>query len=75
MVDSDSDSDSDSVLMVSISISMVCGHFRFLDILHEAPLFGDRKSRSIFGSVFYCFCLASTNFGFNCIVCVMFLLT
>uniref|UniRef100_A0A7N2MUZ0 FRIGIDA interacting protein 1 n=1 Tax=Quercus lobata TaxID=97700 RepID=A0A7N2MUZ0_QUELO len=32
----------------------------FLDILHEAPLFGDRKSRSIFGSVFYCFCLASS---------------
>nr|XP_023880625.1 uncharacterized protein LOC111993010 [Quercus suber]XP_023911667.1 uncharacterized protein LOC112023280 [Quercus suber] len=31
----------------------------FLDILHEAPLFGDRKSRSIFGSVFYCFCLAA----------------
>ncbi|XP_065626400.1 protein FIP1 [Quercus suber] len=31
----------------------------FLDILHEAPLFGDRKSRSIFGSVFYCFCLAT----------------
>ncbi|KAK4565137.1 hypothetical protein RGQ29_006984 [Quercus rubra] len=31
----------------------------FLDILHEAPLFGDRKSRSIFGSVFYCFCLTA----------------
>ncbi|CAB4318510.1 unnamed protein product [Prunus armeniaca] len=25
----------------------------FLDIMHEAPLFGHRKSRSLFGSVFY----------------------
>ncbi|XVF88900.1 hypothetical protein PTKIN_Ptkin19aG0087600 [Pterospermum kingtungense] len=31
----------------------------FLDILHEAPLFGHRKPRSIVGSVFYCFILAS----------------
>ncbi|XP_059432479.1 protein FIP1-like [Corylus avellana] len=29
----------------------------FLDILHEAPLLGNRKSRSIFGSIFYCFFL------------------
>ncbi|KAK3040359.1 hypothetical protein RJ639_026764, partial [Escallonia herrerae] len=32
---------------------------RFLDILHEAPLFGHRKPTNIFGSVFYCFLLAS----------------
>ncbi|EOY30253.1 FRIGIDA interacting protein 1 [Theobroma cacao] len=31
----------------------------FLDILHEAPLFGHRKPRSIVGGVFYCFILAS----------------
>ncbi|KAK3213402.1 hypothetical protein Dsin_018108 [Dipteronia sinensis] len=30
----------------------------FLDILHEAPLFGHRKSRSIFGSVVYFIVLA-----------------
>ncbi|KAH9652713.1 protein FIP1 [Citrus sinensis] len=30
----------------------------FLDILHEAPLLGHRKSHSIFGSVVYCFVLA-----------------
>ncbi|TYG87569.1 hypothetical protein ES288_A13G225500v1 [Gossypium darwinii] len=30
----------------------------FLDILHEAPLFGHRKPRSIVGGVFYCFILA-----------------
>ncbi|CAN6541259.1 unnamed protein product [Malus baccata var. baccata] len=30
----------------------------FLDIMHEAPLFGHRKSRSLFGSVFYLFILA-----------------
>lgn len=30
----------------------------FLDILHEAPLFGHRKSTSILGSIFYCFLLA-----------------
>uniref|UniRef100_A0A5B6YV28 FRIGIDA interacting protein 1 n=1 Tax=Davidia involucrata TaxID=16924 RepID=A0A5B6YV28_DAVIN len=30
----------------------------FLDILHEAPLFGHRKPTSIIGSVFYCFLLA-----------------
>ncbi|XP_060961391.1 protein FIP1 [Cannabis sativa] len=30
----------------------------FLDILHEAPLFGHRKSRSIFGSVVYFLLLA-----------------
>ncbi|KAK2975510.1 hypothetical protein RJ640_009139, partial [Escallonia rubra] len=32
---------------------------RFLDILHEAPLFGHRKPTNIVGSVFYCFLLAS----------------
>ncbi|OMO67167.1 hypothetical protein CCACVL1_20725 [Corchorus capsularis] len=31
----------------------------FLDILHEAPLFGHRKPRSIVGGVLYCFILAS----------------
>ncbi|XP_057967621.1 protein FIP1 isoform X2 [Malania oleifera] len=31
----------------------------FLDILHEAPLFGHRKSTSILGSIVYCFLLAS----------------
>ncbi|GMN52993.1 hypothetical protein TIFTF001_022135 [Ficus carica] len=31
----------------------------FLDILHEAPLLGHRKSRSIFGSVVYSILLAS----------------
>ncbi|CBI27808.3 hypothetical protein VitviT2T_016277 [Vitis vinifera] len=31
----------------------------FLDVLHEAPLFGHRKPTSIIGSVFYCFLLAS----------------
>ncbi|XWS72265.1 hypothetical protein CRYUN_Cryun02cG0025200 [Craigia yunnanensis] len=31
----------------------------FLDILHEAPLFGHRKPRSIVGGVFYCSILAS----------------
>ncbi|KAM7513057.1 hypothetical protein LguiB_011932 [Lonicera macranthoides] len=31
----------------------------FLDILHEAPLFGHRKPTNIFGSIFYCFLLAS----------------
>ncbi|XP_060674785.1 protein FIP1 [Ziziphus jujuba] len=31
----------------------------FLDILHEAPLFGHRKSRSLFGSVVYLILLAS----------------
>lgn len=30
----------------------------FLDILHEAPLFGHRKATSIVGSIFYCFLLA-----------------
>ncbi|KAA8534772.1 hypothetical protein F0562_029786 [Nyssa sinensis] len=30
----------------------------FLDILHEAPLFGHRKPTSIIGSIFYCFLLA-----------------
>ncbi|XP_031267884.1 protein FIP1-like [Pistacia vera] len=30
----------------------------FLDILHEAPLFGHRKSRSLFGSIVYVFVLA-----------------
>ncbi|XP_068344567.1 protein FIP1-like [Pyrus communis] len=30
----------------------------FLDIMHEAPLFGHRKSRSLFGSVFYLIILA-----------------
>ncbi|CAN6699153.1 unnamed protein product [Malus baccata var. baccata] len=32
--------------------------FRFLDIMHEAPLFGHRKSRNLFGSVFYLIILA-----------------
>ncbi|XP_071908948.1 protein FIP1-like isoform X2 [Coffea arabica] len=31
----------------------------FLDILHEAPLFGHRKPTSILGSIFYCILLAS----------------
>ncbi|KAF5743103.1 hypothetical protein HS088_TW09G01168 [Tripterygium wilfordii] len=31
----------------------------FIDILHEAPLFGHRKSRSLFGSIFYFLILAS----------------
>ncbi|XP_052181368.1 protein FIP1 [Diospyros lotus] len=31
----------------------------FLDILHEAPLFGHRKPTSIIGSIFYCLLLAS----------------
>ncbi|XP_059634733.1 protein FIP1 isoform X2 [Cornus florida] len=31
----------------------------FLDILHEAPLFGHRKPTSIIGSILYCFLLAS----------------
>ncbi|KDP33916.1 hypothetical protein JCGZ_07487 [Jatropha curcas] len=31
----------------------------FLDILHEAPLCGHRKRRSIFGAVVYCLLLAS----------------
>ncbi|KAM2002385.1 hypothetical protein ACFX15_026090 [Malus domestica] len=30
----------------------------FLDIMHEAPLFGHRKSRNLFGSVFYLIILA-----------------
>lgn len=30
----------------------------FLDILHEAPLFGHRKPTSILGSIFYCILLA-----------------
>ena len=38
--------------------------FRFLDILHEAPLFGHRNSRSIFGSVVYFILLASRRFFF-----------
>ncbi|KAK3034507.1 hypothetical protein RJ639_032496, partial [Escallonia herrerae] len=41
---------------------MLTDHYlicRFLDILHEAPLFGHRKPTNIFGSVFYCFLLAS----------------
>ncbi|XP_044470946.1 protein FIP1 isoform X1 [Mangifera indica] len=33
----------------------------FLDILHEAPLFGHRKSRSLFGSILYVFVL--TGYG------------
>lgn len=28
--------------------------YRFLDILHEAPLSGHRQPRGIFGSVLYC---------------------
>ncbi|KAJ6957533.1 hypothetical protein NC653_039482 [Populus alba x Populus x berolinensis] len=32
----------------------------FLDIVQEAPLFGHRKSRSIFGAIVYCALLAST---------------
>ncbi|GLT98788.1 hypothetical protein SLE2022_162690 [Rubroshorea leprosula] len=31
----------------------------FLDILHEAPLFGHRKPRSIVGGILYCLVLAS----------------
>ncbi|KAB5514134.1 hypothetical protein DKX38_028040 [Salix brachista] len=31
----------------------------FLDILQEAPLFGHRKSRSVFGAIVYCVLLAS----------------
>ncbi|KAK9275676.1 hypothetical protein L1049_022943 [Liquidambar formosana] len=30
----------------------------FLDVLHEAPLFGHRKSTRVLGSVFYCILLA-----------------
>lgn len=38
---------------------------RFLDVLHEAPLFGHRKPTSIIGSVFYCFLLASIVYPFS----------
>ncbi|OVA03801.1 hypothetical protein BVC80_1271g24 [Macleaya cordata] len=34
-------------------------HNMFVDILHEAPLYGHRKPTSIVGSVLYCFLLAS----------------
>lgn len=34
---------------------------RFLDILHEAPLFAHRKAARVVGSVFYCVLLASWN--------------
>lgn len=40
------------------ALSCLC---RFLDILHEAPLCGHRKRRSIVGAVVYCFILASSN--------------
>ncbi|XLR23592.1 hypothetical protein S83_051492, partial [Arachis hypogaea] len=36
----------------------------FLDILHEAPLFAHRKPARVFGSVFYCILLASSNLFF-----------
>ncbi|XP_057497985.1 protein FIP1-like isoform X2 [Actinidia eriantha] len=35
----------------------------FLDILHEAPLFGHRKRTSIVGSILYCLLLASAGYA------------
>ena len=43
---------------------------RFLDILHEAPLSGQRKRTRILGSILYCFLLASICSNLqNCCVC------
>lgn len=42
-----------------VTLLPMCLLCRFLDILHEAPLFGHRKSRSLVGSYLYIVLLAS----------------
>lgn len=52
------------VKVLAVFVMDYCESFchRFLDILHEAPLFGHRKPTSILGSIFYCILLASGSY-------------
>ena len=62
---------SEKFLLLRFHLLCYC---RFLDILHEAPLFAHRKPARVVGSVFYCLLLASSNFPFpqllgHCLCC------